>query len=52
MLYQYQPPAYYNQHKQYNHHRKKQQAHYKTGDDKEKVDKHGVTRSGIPSHDI
>ena len=47
-----QPSANYNQRQQCRHHRKTQQAPYRTDYDKEKVDKRGVTYSGIPSPDI
>ena len=37
LYYQPQPPAYYNQHRQYRHHITKQQYPYRTDYDKEKV---------------
>ena len=50
--YQPQPPTGYNQRQHYNHHRTTKQAPYRIDQDKEKVDKRGVTNSGIKSPDI
>ena len=52
LYYQPQPPAYYNQHRQYRHHITKQQYPYRTDYDKEKQDKHGLAYIVIPSPDI
>ena len=50
--YQPQPPANYNQRHQYLNHRTTQRAPYTNYYYKEKVDKCGVTKGGIPSSDI